>query len=234
MNLQIASPYITCPYRCPFCVAGVEGEFPFDDLLWEKYPDVYLAYLRQTVLSNRYKHFVVTGSTEPTLFPKWLKAVEYMFYLLKQDGHQVHVEIQTKDYGWRPDFDAFDVVAYSHHKIPVNPIGIRTYTVRDVFILLKSLSIDDILKYHSRKLCVDPFAQTTVKVLANNSYGAASIDRFVNDNRYVPTDLEVAKLKMAGIWYDPNCNEGEGRYHIFRPNGNFYSEWGSTAPLIRS
>lgn len=226
MNLQLNSPYRPCPYQCPFCCAGFVGNKSLfqengQDAFCFVNPHAYVMRLNRLLLSRSFDTVVITGGTEPTLFPEWIRAVRHILDLRQCDS----VEVITRNTSYRGDPD-LSVVAYSFDKIPDRVILSKAQTTRAVFILNDALTIDSIIDYHERA-----GGQTTVKNMAKNSYGNDEINAWIEQHRVNLSAEDISRLENAGIRYDHDCNNSAGRYMIFRADGNLYESWGSRKPV---
>lgn len=227
MNLQLNSPYKPCPYKCPFCCAGfVDSSSWFrdteHDALFFTDRHAYLSRLYTLLDDMNFGTVVITGNTEPTLFRDWIRAVRHILDL-RFDGK---VEITTRNIAYRGDEDLY-AVSYSFDRIPEVVHISRAKITRSVFILNDNLSIDSIIAYHKRT-----GGQTTVKNMARNSYGNDQVNAWVEKHRVDLSNEEIARLESAGIRYDHDCNNSEGRYMIFRADGNLYNSWPSRVPIF--
>ena len=224
MNLQVNSPYTKCPYRCPYCVAGVSSTYPFADTLYNQYPAEYLRKLVAVVKKHNITTVVLTGSTEPTLFPAWLW---YVCTTLRPLG--IKVELQTKNYHWRSTYDTIGVIAYSHDKIPTHKrLPIKDCLVRDVFLWNKALTARSIVNYFKSQPNVD---QLTIKQLVASSYGIKSIDDHIAKITKPMTIVDKIIFQLNGAWVDKDCADSEGRYLIYRTDGHIYQKWSDTLPI---
>jgi hypothetical protein len=200
--------------------------FPFSDDCYINHKELYFDRLRKAIQQNSIDTVVITSATETTLFPEWIQeVVEAVRLLVRQ------IEIQTHNYGWTETFGGkVDVLAYSYDRIPTIP---RSYmirsVVRDVFIWNKNLTAQAVIDYFtSHYRVVD---QCTVKQMVNNSYGTQKVNDYIK-SVYAPiTPEDVALLTAAGIRVDPHCDVSEGRYIIYRTNGDLYQRWSDTVSL---
>lgn len=227
MNLQINSPFKPCPYKCPFCCAGFPDDKSIfnddeDSALYFVDKEEYLRRLAILVNTFRFDTVVITGSTEPTLFPEWMNDV---ITTLKICGVQ-NIEVTTRNETYKGDV-SIQVVSYSMHAIPIYPLLSDAKITRAVFILNKGIDIDEIIGYH-----MHTYGQTTVKNLADNSYNNESVNAWVRENRVSLSAMEVTRLESFGIRYDHDCNNSDGRYRIFRADGNVYNSWQSREPVF--
>lgn len=215
MNLQLVSPYTKCPFRCPFCVAAINDNSPYSDNFYKGNTMEYLAKLIDIIKVYNIQTVVITGDTEPTLFPDWLELVTSA---LRQTS--VKIEIQTRNYKFKGDRRSYDVVAYSFDKVPEREIKSRAKTTRAVFINNKRLNLDAVINYRKRTN-----QQVTVKQMQKTAYGIQSIDQYI-DSVYNSLSInDVSLLKYNHVRYDENCMDSKNRYVIFRCDGEVYQTW---------
>lgn len=214
MNLQLVSPYVKCPFACPFCVAAISDKSPYCDDVYTANKDEYLRRLIMIINEHNIETVVITGDTEPTLFPEWLE--EVLSVLTQMD---VKIEIQTRNYKFKGD-NRYDVVAYSFDKAPEKIIQSNGKQTRAVFINNKNLNLTTVLAYKANSQ-----HQVTFKQMQKTAYGIPSIDKYI-DKVYKPIhDLDRIYLAESRIHYDENCMASEGRYIIYRCDGNIYQTW---------
>lgn len=167
MNLQLNSPYKPCPYKCPYCCAGYEGDkslFQDDEetALYFTDKEEYMRRLRNVLMKKPIDTVVITGSTEPTLFPQWIKDV--LRELRRLEHPLIEVATHYKCYYGNK---YLQTIAYSFSEIPKDRLHVsKAQNTRAVFILHDGMSLNSIIEYHRRS-----GGQTTVKNLAWNSYG---------------------------------------------------------------
>ena len=216
MNLQLVSPFKICPYKCPFCMAkGIEENSFSDDFYFQNKKE-YLSKLVKIVEENDIKTIVFTGSTEPTLFPKW---IEDCSEILKEKCPAVKREIQTRNYTYSNS--DFDVVAFSiYQKLKTFPL-INNVINRYVFIYNKELTIDDIINIRKNNKEV----QLTVKILVSSSWNTSDVNEWIKENKKVFSSKEIEILKENNVRYDEDCSIATGRYIIYRCDGNIYNSW---------
>lgn len=224
MNLQVNSPYTKCPYRCPYCVAGVKEDYPFSDTLYRSNVAEYLVTLAETILKYNITTIVLTGDTEPTLFPQWLKEV---CYILRGYGG-LNVELQTKNYRWTETYGVIKTIAYSNDSIPTRPRLPHNFTVRDTFLWNRELTSASIVKYFKSQPNVN---QCTVKQLVFSSYGIPHIDEYIQGVKKELTHTDKLILQDNGIWVDEDCSASENRYLIYRADGKVYQKWSDTESI---
>lgn len=225
MNLQVNSPYTKCPYRCPYCVAGVTADYPFSDKCYKEYPWMYFTLLERAISRYGITTVVLTGSTEPTLFPDWIEEV----CAVLRHCNGVSAELQTKNYKWTETFGVIDTIAYSHDCIPTHERPAHdTAFIRDVFLWNKALTSKMILDYFLNQRNVD---QCTVKQLVPSSYGIQSIDDYIKSIYKRLTFTDQLILKDNHVWIDEDCAASKDRYLIYRTDGFVYEKWSDTQPI---
>lgn len=227
MNLQVNSPYKKCPYNCPFCIAAKCPTNIFTDDFYYNNLGGYLMRLVDIIKEQHIDTVVITGDTEPTLFPEW---VEQVRATAKAFGCKV--EIQTRNYNFKPMF-GFDVVAYSCTKIPpmhLLPKQAGTYTKRYTIVLTDEITNDEI-KALMVLYTITNKEQVTIKYLRPSSYDDTSINEWIEKHGRVLTSADEELFASLGAHVDAKCDESEGRYIIYRTNGKLYQHWNDTESL---
>lgn len=225
-NLQLTSPFKTCPYKCKYCVSNFSGDYPFENL-YNIRPWEYFKSLRYALATGKYSGIVITGMTDPSLFPKWIEDVlhEMNMYFPK-----ITVTLQTANMYYRPQV-RLDVLAYSVGSIEKAELAIlaarkeEEYTVRYNLMLSKEFDYEDILTFYDEITKINPLAQFTVKYLYPTSNGHDETDKWISENRLELDDDVKAYFKGLDIWVDEACMDNENRYHVFRENGKLYPNW---------
>lgn len=224
MNLQLNSPYKKCPFNCPFCVASLKDEQEyFSDNIYYAYPNIYKSRLLAAVQKHNIDTVVITGSTEPTLFPEWIKmAVELIRPYVRQ------IEIQTRNYQFM-GMEGIDVVAYSYSEIPLHEHAPVTHGImRNVFIYNNTMTPEDLINFWLQS---SNTSQITVKQMVLSSHGVASIDDYIKTNKKDITPSDEHFLEYFNIRVDMDCSASEGRYIIYRTDGRLYQTWSSRVPI---
>jgi hypothetical protein len=179
---------------------------------------------------------VITGDTEPTLFPQWISKMLKLLSLMDYEGK---VELQTKNYNlgyYLPDWaaDGLTTVAYSatcvkdidrvFEMIKSYVGGCRTRLV----VLLTEENVDYLFhKVNIRDF--KQFSEITFKVL--QSPNCEEANKVVHNIKYYDKNkltliLEaLRKHTNCSVRVDTNCMEAEGRYEILRINGETYKTW---------
>lgn len=242
MNLQLVSPFKVCPYKCPHCVSALDEPYPYENL-YESNHDTYMARLQQLLMVSNYKSITITGMTEPTLFPEWITEV---FTLIKKLGIKSEITLQTHDYtygtGHWQDVLPFDFIAYSVDK-PITKLPplltTRQYkkvTPRLVIIDNKSL---DLCFYEQIAAQLPHWTQVTVKAMQETSNGSAKTDAYIRSVRRDPVRDRLFFEAVRNTFeknkqhyrFDAYCLDSEGRYVIFREDGNLYKDWSTRTPV---
>lgn len=227
MNLQINSPYKKCPYNCPFCIAAKCPTSVFSDDLYFSSLGVYLTRLVDIIKTYHIDTVILTGDTEPTLFPLW---VEQVSSTARAFGCKV--EIQTRNYNFKPMF-GFNVVAYSCASMPpihLLPKQKGTYIKRYTFVLNDGISNDDILSLMAL-YTIPNKEQVTIKYLRPSSYDDTETNAWIVQHRRELSEQERTIFEKYGARVDEKCEESDGRYLIYRTNGKLYQHWNDMEPL---
>lgn len=224
MNLQVNSPYKKCPYRCPFCVAGIEDKQSlFSDLFYEEHPVEYIERLISIIKEYDIDTVVITGSTEPTLFLDWIERV-----VTSVRPYVRQIEIQTRNYQFM-GMEGIDVVAYSYSEIPNNEHELPHYGImRNVFIYSDTMTPEDLINFW---LLSKNISQMTVKQMIKSSYGDARIDEYISAHKKDITPSDAHFMDYFNIRVDIDCSVSEDRYIIYRTDGNLYQHWSDLTPI---
>lgn len=225
MNLQIVSPYAPCPYNCPYCVSNFEGDYQFSDLYHEN-KEAYLNRLRGILIVSEeegdFTGAIITGLTDPTLFPEWIDDVKNVL----KDFTLEEITLQTSNYNYQ-NTSGLTVIAYSiGHRDKIHLLPTRNEIDENVILrfnimLSKDLDFTDALRISAHS----PQSQYTVKYLALTSHGHSETDEWVVQNRIELSKKEEDTLKKLGYWIDKTCMEAKYRYRVFREDGSLYDDW---------
>ena len=237
MNLQLVSPYAPCPYKCSYCVSNFEGNYQFHDL-YHSDRETYLNRLKGILITsadegNFFTGAVLTGLTDPSLFPEWVEDVKTTL----QEYSTGEVTFQTSNYKYR-NTDGLSVIAYSiGHRDKIAQLPKREdidpeVVLRFNIMLSKDMTVLDIIKVirHS------PNAQYTVKYLMPTSHGHSETDKWIVENRLELSTKDEKTLEYLGVWIDKTCMDAENRYRVFREDGVLYRSWtdGVKQPAVLS
>lgn len=221
MNLQVVSPYTKCPFRCPYCVSAFEGNYKFNNL-YEQDKDMYLSKLKEHLNNRMFDGLVITGLTDPSLFPEWVSDI--LLILNNQVNTTIkEIVLQTSNYKWI-NTKGLTVIAYSighRNKIDCLPYPKKGVTTRYNIMLSNDLTYEDILYIVAAR----PEAQYTVKYLSLTSQGHKETDDWIIKNRLELTSQQEVILRKLGVWIDKNCLASDFRYRVFREDGKLYHGW---------
>lgn len=221
MNLQVVSPYRKCPFACPMCIAATDYEYPYEDVYKSNEPE-YITKL-QKALHDFTGDVVITGDTEPTLFMDWVGEV---IYLTKFAGR--NAELQTKNYAVDVDrLQGLDTLAYSITNVK-EYLKIRNLRKiqgnnRLVILLTKEFNFLNVDNFE-----LFGFNQVTFKCLQESD--DPKTNEYIKSNRIGSMDkiYQIASdlaLRGVSVKIDENCMDADGRYKIFRTDGNIYDKW---------
>lgn len=220
MNLQVSMPYEPCPFKCPMCIASGRKRFPD---MYSENREEYLNKLKALAESGKYKDFVITGASDPTLNIHWLGDV-----LETLKGY--HTELQTKNYSVKNyDFHELSVLAYS---ITNSKEYLQAWSLRRLPNAKNRLII--LLTNEFNFLTVKNFSamgfeQITFKVLQTTE--DEKTNKWIDANEmkdlsniYAIVDKFNGNKKVS-VRLDASCQDSHGRYEIFRADGKVYSRW---------
>lgn len=235
MNLQLCSPYRKCPFNCPMCIAATDdGEINNVFNLYENNRAEYFYKLAKAIQGK--DTVVITGDTEPTLFPEWISNVLKFFQII---GYEGKIELQTKNYclsyfchEWY-NLD-LDLIAYSAtcakdlQKIFSLNLAKESYCRVRLVVLLTEETIDCLYKTPVKELT--KFAEITFKVLQTPEREAEA--NYVKEhNSYDKQKLNAIiefiqfHSSKCSIRIDENCMDATDRYEIMRIDGKMYKTW---------
>lgn len=227
MNLQLTSPYKQCPFKCPYCVSAFEGEYPFEELYLLD-PHSYFVELGKVLFTGNFTGVVLTGMTDPSLFPEWISDV---MNFITAFFPEVETTIQTRDYSYE-NKEKVKVVAFSighRNLIKQTPMYPSDVVLRFNMMLSQNFTFQDMLdlakKYKDRE-----GTQFTVKYLMATSQNHEKVDEWIKSNRLELTEEEETIAKEKGFWVDKSCMDNETRYRIFRTDGHLYRDWYTNVP----
>lgn len=222
MNLQVCIPFQKCPFGCPMCIASNPKNYTN---LFKVNPAAYLGGLGLTMSNHKYKDVVLTGDTDPTLDPEWLKRVTRFLANFK---YKVGVEIQTHNYTWK-GMDGITVNAFS---ITTLKDAARIPSIHTTAGLnrLVVLGTKELLQYFlENNIDLSEFQQLTLKALQHTASKVDTVDDYIDSVSCEETLLQqaAAKFEELGLQVkiDLNCQDAEGRYAIFREDGKLYNSW---------
>lgn len=227
-SLQVVTPHIKCSYNCPFCIAKAHAH---GNNFINNYHDNYELWKNNLINvikeNNDLKYVVITGTNEPM---QSIDCVNDIIDIVRDNNSNIQIEIQTHYYKENDVFKKLDVTAYS---IPyfnqikiVKPHGnINRY----VIILTDTFNyhtLDDIIKTIPSNV-----TQLTFKVLQDSNGLNKTFDDYINGHRINKDKLDKLRKDILdykgnlSIRLDENCMDAEGRYKVFREDGNLYNNW---------
>lgn len=238
MNLQIPVPYKKCVYKCPFCCArGHKHNYNFTDL--------------HSINSNKWKAklvnalndadtAIITGECDPTQDISYVKDV---VSLLKKSWTKIPIEFTTHN------MKAVQTLKYYN----VKDLDVITFSITNMREYLNAWNIKkdrDISKVYRMVICLTNefeffdkdnfspmgFDQVTFKLLQHGEDEVTN--NWIDNNKFNDSKLDnilgiVDKFNSSGkcsVRLDTTCQTGNGRYKIFRCDGNIYSEWSDETP----
>ena len=227
-SLQVLTPSMKCIYNCPFCISKTHrhnnkfiNNYCLNHELWKNN-------LIKVIKENKdLKYIVITGTNEPMQSPE---CVNDIINIVRSVNKKIQIEIQTHHYEQNKLYNLLDVTAYSIpyinliHKI--KPVG---NIIRYVFILTDSYndySLDDIINIIPKNV-----TQLTFKCLIDSNGINKSVDEYIYNHKISNDNLEKLRKDIReykgdlSIRLDEFCMDCEGRYKIFREDGNLYDNW---------
>lgn len=222
MNLQLCIPYQKCPFGCPMCIASNPKKY---DNLFASNAVAYLNDLKAAMLCQKYKDIILTGDTDPTLDPEWLRRVAHFLADFK---YKVGVEIQTHNYFWK-GMDGIAVNAFSI-TTPKDAARIPSIHTTSGLNRLVVLGTKELLRHFlENDVDLSEFQQLTLKALQHTASKVSTVDEYIDSVSCEETLLRqaAAKFEKLGLQVkiDLNCQDAEGRYSIFREDGQLYHSW---------
>lgn len=230
--IQLESPYRTCPFKCPFCCSAFEGTNPYGDgSLYQEDPGAYFTQLVEAIQDNNTNEIIVTGMTEPTLFPEFVD--DSLRFCIDMGLESV---IQTMNHTFTGETLSgaiYDVVAYSlrsTEQLLNAPVSLAK-TTRYVVVMNDEIDIE-VLKSFAEHMIAHGH-QVTIKYLANTSNGHPEVDQWIKEHRVIFDDKTFDYFKSLGVWVDYDCmNEREEKpVLIYRKDGKLYNGWLYKTPI---
>lgn len=222
MNLQLCIPFQKCPFGCPMCIASNPKHY---NNLFAINTAAYLGSLGVAMLRRKYKDIILTGDTDPTLDIEWLKRVTRFLNNFK---YKVGIEIQTHNYFWK-GMDGITVNAFSITTLS-DATRIPSIHTTSGFNRLVVLGTKELLRYFlENDVDLSEFQQLTLKALQHTASKVDAVDDYIDSVSCEEALLRQAAAKFEGLGLqvkvDLNCQDAEGRYAIFREDGNLYKSW---------
>ena len=223
MNLQVCLPYQPCWFNCPMCIArGHKHKYVFDNL-YKSDKKKYLKCLKKAVCDlDKGASVVLTGECDPTQDTQFCQDV---ISIVRKYRPDLQIELSTRNYTYRGGLDV-DVLSYSI----VNEAGYNAsssfYREKDKINRIVILLCDWTEKLSNKNFDAKGFDQITFKVLQYSE--DADVNKWIRKNKLPDKRLDrIRSIVRPGvsIRVDTNCQNGIGRYLIFRSDGNVYSTW---------
>ena len=177
------------------------------------------------MLRRKYQDVVLTGDTDPTLNPEWLRRVARFLTNFK---YKVGVEIQTHNYGWK-GMDGITVNAFSITTLKDATCISSIHTTSGLNRLVV-LGTKELLQYFlENNVDLSEFQQLTLKALQHTASKVDTVDDYIDSVSCEEMLLRqaAARFEELGLQVkiDLNCQDAEGRYAIFREDGKLYNSW---------
>ena len=208
-------PFIVCPYECKFCCAKDNKTNQNIQLT----PD-YWETLENSLVLGEYRNIMLTGDTEPTLFPKWLSHITHL-----ANRHGIITELRTHNYNYHPVDVQFSQVWYSITDVKdlirlpelYNKGKQFANEVNFAFLINKDFKAIDIIK--ARQIL--PGSKLTIRYLLDDC-GNEAVAQWVRFNRIEFNPNEEETLASYNIYIKRNYLT---KYNIIRQDGKIYYEW---------
>jgi len=219
MNLQVAMPYEKCPFNCPMCVANGRKRF---HNFYKSNKDTYLGLLKYQATSEKYKDFVITGASDPSLNIHWLHDV-----LEALEG--VHTELQTKNYNIEPNkLPYLNVLAYSITNSKEYLSAWAYPRLNNGTNRLVVLLTEDFKFLNETNFSPMGYDQITFKILQDTA--DEKTNKWIQKNKMkdlsnIYAIVDKYNGSKTSVYLDSSCQDSHGRYEIFRADGKMYSNW---------
>lgn len=234
-SLQVVSPARPCIFDCPFCISKAHREdYHYVDIYTEDHRLWVTNFTNILRSEDDLKYIVITGTNEAMQTPAFIDEV---ITLVKAHRPDIQVELQTRCYRSNPLYKKLDVVAYSISD-PIFLDKIEPYCDRiNRYVLIltdkyNGMTLEDIIKLTPKSV-----TQITAKVLQDSGGINQKLDSWIAAHRLDEGTESRLKKDIANysdslsIRFDDNCMDAEGRYMIFREDGNLYRNW-DQAPIV--
>ena len=243
MNLQVSLPYFEpCVFQCPFCIMKTHQRFRKEVLS----PIDFANALAK--IAPKYDRLVFTGENEPlqsmdyfvqsvlslpqdTIIELTFKG--YHFYQLKENYFEVLRRINVVNLSICSSKNETYTECYDRALLIAQQCKELGITTRFTFLLTNDLS-PHMVRHAVRSVWVD---QITLKELQgdtkivkshhNNTEAHVLYEEAMGKPLVFTQRFIIFNYQNQPIWIDTNCQDGEGNYVIFRPDGNIYDHWDS-------
>lgn len=235
MNLQISAPYQPCVYHCPFCVArGHKHEYKFDNLYGTD-EKLYFSRLHNFLIDYSLKTdvlptIIITGECDPSQNMKWATRVAN-----ECSDLGCKVEFQTHNLSLKESDipRAIDVLSYSITSVR-EYLSAWRYVKPDWCINRMVMILRDGFEFLNKdNFSPMGFDQITFKAL--NHGESDSINNWIDEHTPASIDnfyeiMESRNGSTLSVRVDTTCQQAEGRYFVFRSDGNIYDSWEAVNP----
>ncbi|MBR4262050.1 MAG: hypothetical protein IKQ35_01635 [Bacilli bacterium] len=228
-SLQIVTPHQECIFNCPFCIAKAHSHnnkfinnYEINNDLWKN------NLINVINTNNDLKYVVITGTNEPM---QSKSCVQDIIDIVRNTKKDIQIEIQTRMHKEDDIYKSVDVTCYSISNFNliknINPIG---NTIRYVFILTESFNNKRLTDYLD--IIPEEVTQLTFKTLENSNGVNIELDNWINNHKVDEDTLKALEKDInnycgkLSIRLDKSCMDAEGRYKVFREDGNLYDDWG--------
>lgn len=228
MNLQICAPYQRCIYGCPFCVAMFHPQHNHQfDNMYKDDPILYQARLIRAIQELKPECVVITGECDPTQDLRWCYDV---IRTVRQNFPEIRIEFQTHNLSLDEHTypNDIDVLAYSITNAREYLSSWRCYKHPKAINRMVIITTTDFDFLNKDNFCAMGFNQITFKAL--NQTENYIINNWIKD--HTPTNLnrfyEIVDSRngsSVSMRVDTNCQQAEGRYYIYRSDGEVYKNW---------
>ena len=235
MNLQISAPYQPCVYHCPFCVArGHKHEYKFDNLYGTD-EKLYFSRLHNFLIDYSLKTdvlptVIITGECDPSQNMKWATRVAN-----ECSDLGCKVEFQTPNLSLKESDipRAIDVLSYSITSVR-EYLSAWRYVKPDWCINRMVMILRDGFEFLNKdNFSPMGFDQITFKAL--NHGESDNINNWIDEHTPASIDnfyeiMESRNGSTLSVRVDTTCQQAEGRYFVFRSDGNIYDSWEAVNP----
>lgn len=213
--IHALSPFVTCPFDCPFCCAKDNETNQYTELTKD-----YWINMEKSIADGSYQNIMLSGDTEPTLFPEWLKGMVNI-----SNKYSIITELRTHNYKYSPKDTHFNQVWYSITDVQtlrrLSELWLHGIKFADevnfAILINKDFSAQDIISI--RQLL--PESKITIRYLLDVC-GSDDIAQWVKLNRYMFDEQTEILLEEYGIRIKKEYSE---EYDILRQDGKIYHEW---------
>ena len=246
MNLQVSIPYQPCVYRCPMCVARNHANTNTFENLYYINPREWQNRLCSALKAGNYNSIVITGECDPTQDMKYVKDVINTIY--NTVPNSCNIEFTTHNQKYMNCFyndtvfskiDVFtlsctNVREYLNSWSTIPHLTLFKKTYRMVILLTKEFEFLTPENFNTMG-----FDQITFKTLQHGE--DPLVNSWIDANKMDLEHLEVIKdivdkfnSSNCSVRLDTSCQDAEGRYEIFRPDGKIYKSWEAFNGEIKS